>query len=215
MESNKLKTIACAILILLCTTTAFGQTFAEFFKQKKTQEKYLIEQIAALEVYTGYLKKGYKIASSGIHTIRDFKNGEFSLHDAFISSLKAVSPSIRNDIKVAETVALAVQIDDAFNGISIDNWLSVSEQNYIREVQHMVRSECDNDLEELLLVITSGKIEMTEAERVKRLDKVYLAMKDKSAFTQNFTGDVALFIRQKENEQRSVNRLKKYYGIID
>jgi hypothetical protein len=71
--------------------------------------------------------------------------------------------------------------------------------------------ECGKDLEELLLVITSGKIEMTDDQRIERLDKVYQAMKDKSAFTQSFTSEVYLLIRQKENEQESVNQLRRYY----
>jgi hypothetical protein len=36
----------------------------------------LIESIVLLELYLGYVKKGYDIASKGLHTIKDIKNGE-------------------------------------------------------------------------------------------------------------------------------------------
>jgi hypothetical protein len=72
--------------------------------------------------------------------------------------------------------------------------------------------ECLNDMEELLLVIISGKVEMKDDERIKRLDKIYINMKDKSAFTQSFMTDMSLLIQQKENEQKSINHLKQQYG---
>ncbi len=75
--------------------------------------------------------------------------------------------------------------------------------------------ECGKDLEELLLVITSGKVEMTEDERIKRLDNVYAAIRDKSAFTQHFTGQVQTLVSQKENEQRSINQTRRLYETTE
>ncbi|MES2418308.1 MAG: hypothetical protein V4541_08975 [Bacteroidota bacterium] len=212
MESIKLKTFVCLVLVLFSATTSFGQTLAEFFNQKKTRKKYLLEQIVALKLYAGYLKKGYDIASSGLDTIKDFKNGEFNLHHTFISSLKTVSPAIKNSGKVAQIIAYQLAIGRAFNGASNNEYLSATTQQYLKVVKDKVMEECLNDMEELLLVITSGKVEMTDDERIKRLDKIYINMKDKSVFTQRFTADVSLLVYQKENEQKSINHLKKLYG---
>ncbi len=203
--------IGCFLFFALCFQPARAQTFAEFFAQKKTQKKYLLEQLAALKVYAGYVKKGYDIAGKGLNTIRDITGGEFSLHNAFISSLKAVSPAIRNNAKVAETIALQLAIVKAFGGIKGNELLSASNQQYIGEVREKVMEECTKDLEELLLVITSGKIEMGDDERIKRLDKVYASMLDKSTFTQKFINDVALLIRQRETELQAIDQLRRYY----
>lgn len=200
------------MLMFFYATTSFGQTLAEFFNQKKTQKKYLLEQIVALKLYAGYLKKGYDIASSGLSTVKEFKNGEFNLHNTFISSLKTVSPAIRMSGKVAEIITCQIAIGRAFNGVDNNEYLSATNQLYIKEVKDKVMEECLNDMEELLLVITSGKVEMTDDERITRLDKIYVAMKDKSAFTQRFTADVSLLVYQKENEQKSINHLKQLYG---
>lgn len=208
------KVVAIGIVLTLAVVTdTFGQTFGEFFNQKKTQNRYLLEQIAALEVYTSYLKKGYEIANSGLQTIKDLSNGEFSLHDAFIGSLKKVSPAIRNNAKVAEIIAMQVSIGKAFNGIKSSSNLSLSNQLYIREVRENLWEESLTDLEELLLVIISGKIEMGDDERIKRLDKIYLSMQDKSAFTQYFCNEISLFVAQKELEKRSIEQLRNSYGI--
>ena len=48
--------------MVLCADNLSAQTVAEWFRQKATQRKYLLQQIAALHVYSGYLSKGYSIA---------------------------------------------------------------------------------------------------------------------------------------------------------
>ncbi|MGY4539448.1 hypothetical protein ACVW0P_003882 [Mucilaginibacter sp. UYNi724] len=204
------------IFVLLCAFSfqpARAQTFAEWFSQKKKQKEYLLKQIAGLQVYIGFAKKGYDIATSGIHTVRDIKNGEFGLHSAFFSSLKAVSPFIRNNSKVAEIIEMQISISKSFGGIKSNELLSDGDWRYIATVREKVMDECLTDLEELLLAITSGKVEMTDDERIERLDQVYAGMKDKSAFTQSFTGEVSLFIGQKESEERSINQKRRFYEI--
>lgn len=205
--------VICFLLCAFSFSPAKAQTFAEWFSQKKKQKEYLLKQIAGLQVYIGYAKKGYDMMSSGIHTVRDIKNGEFGLHSAFFSSLKAVSPAIRNNSKVAEVIALQLAIYKSFNAVRGSAILSDDDRHYIGTVREEVLDDCLKDLEELLLVITSGKVEMTDDERIRRLDQVYANMQDKSAFTQSFTGEVRLFIGQKESEQRSINQQRRLYEI--
>ena len=57
-----MKKILILFLLTIIVTTTQAQTFAEWFRQKKTQKQYLIQQIAALQVYIGYAQKGYSIA---------------------------------------------------------------------------------------------------------------------------------------------------------
>ncbi|SDL67767.1 hypothetical protein SAMN04487898_12294 [Pedobacter sp. ok626] len=197
-----IKIKARCLLVVVLVFSVFplslsAQTWSEWFKQKKTQKRYLLEQIAALKVYAGYLKKGYEIVDGGLSTVRDITKGEFSLHNAFISSLKQVSPVIRNDARVAEIIALQIGILAGFGDVKGSEYLSAEDQAYIRLVQGAVTLDCFNDLEELLLVVTSGRLEMKDDERFKRLDVVYENMLDKFSFVQDFCGNVAGLIRQR------------------
>lgn len=218
MES-KTKVYGMALLLAFMLSgfsgTAMGQTWGEFFKQKKTQKRYLLQQIAALQVYIGQAKKGYDLVGSGLRTIKDFSNGEFGLHSTFISSLKMVSPEIRNHVKVAEIIADQALIVKAFNRIKGNGLLTVEDQLYVLEVKAGVIEECLKDLEELALVVVSGKIEMTTDERIMRLDKVSQAMREKLEFTQSFCQEVYAFMQEKESEIKSINKLKYHYGIIE
>ncbi|RZJ76760.1 MAG: hypothetical protein EOO45_01100 [Flavobacterium sp.] len=190
-----------------------AQTWAEIFSQNKTQRKYLLNQIAALQVYVGYAKKGYELVGSGIGTVKDITNGEFSLHNVFITGLKQVNPVIRNDVRVAEILVLQLGILKSFGSIKADQWLTADQLVYVAEVADGVIGECYHDLEELLLVITSGKLEMKDDERLDRLEEIYERMLDKSAFTQSFCSEAGLLIRQKQLDQVTLEKLRRYYGI--
>ncbi|MCZ4223519.1 hypothetical protein [Pedobacter rhodius] len=211
MESTKFKTIVFFVVAVLCSITSNAQTYAEFFRQKKTQKKYLIEQLVALKVYAGYLKKGYDIASDGINTVKDLSKGEFNLHNSFISSLKAVSPAIKNNGKVVDIIILQLDICQLFGSIGKSKLLDATTLRYVDQVRDNVVGECEKDLDELLLVITSGKVEMKDDERLKRLENIYLRMVDKSQFVQHFANQLEMFGRQKQHEEQYIHDLKKLY----
>lgn len=203
-------TVLTALLSSLITTGK-AQTWNEFFKQKKTQRKYLLQQIAALEVYIGYVRKGYEIADQGISTVRSIRDGEFGLHSAFFSSLKAVNPAIRNNSKVAEIIAMQLSISSSLKEIRTVDYLSAENLVYVSEVAAVVLKECTADLDELLLVITAGKTEMKDDERLARLDKIYTSMKDKFAFVQSFSGEVQILAGQRKSELESITDLGEWY----
>lgn len=193
--------------------TVEAQTFAEWFAQKKTQKKYLLEQIAALQVYIGYARDGYKLVDGGLQTIRDITHGEFSLHDAFISGLKKVSPAVRGDVRVAEIIEMQVAVVKLFEGLRQSPLLSADELGYVALVFGEVVADGYTDLSELLLVVTSGKLEMDDAERFSRLDGIYGRMKDRLSFARGFGGQVDRLLLQKRSESDGLINLRRYYGI--
>jgi hypothetical protein len=210
MRSIKVLSL-CLLLCAVSFKPVQAQTFAEWWNQKSTQKKYLIQQIAALQVYISFLQSGYNIVHSGLNTIKDITNGEFHLHDLYISSLKQVNPVIRDDKRVDEIVAMQQYISQAFGGIGNSSLLSADQNYYTSSVKDKVLTECKADMDELLLIITSGKVEMTDDERIKRLNKVYLSMQDKTAFAQNFCNQVGLLIHQRSDEIESIKQLRRYY----
>src|SRR5690606_36713128 len=97
-------------MLLTVSANQQAQTFKEWFRQKKTQIEYLIQQIAALQLYIGYAKKGYNIAKEGLNTIGGFTRGEFDLHGNFIHSLKKVNPEIKPYTRMADIIAMLEKI---------------------------------------------------------------------------------------------------------
>ncbi len=108
------------ILLLLLTaliTSAKAQFLGGFFNQGATQKDYLLQQIAALQVYDGYLQKGYNIAKDGTCAISTIKNGDLNLHTGHIDSLKIVSTRVRNYSKVKGTIQQQQQIVTSHNTV--------------------------------------------------------------------------------------------------
>ncbi|WP_316795076.1 hypothetical protein [Pedobacter agri] len=210
MELNKF--ISCVLgMLLFFSFSAKAQTWSEWFSQKKTQQKYLIEQVAALKLYAGYLIKGYEIGRSGLGFIKDAGKGELDLHSVFFSSLKSVSPTVRNNIKVAEILQMQIDVSRAFSTVSKITGLSEEHKIYASLVRTELLSDCLADLEELLLIITSGKFELTDDERLLRIDGLHQRMEDKRNFAFGFAGSVNSLGTERSRELDELKRMEGWY----
>jgi hypothetical protein len=198
-------------------TTTQAQTFAEWFRQKKTQKKYLIQQIAALQVYIGYAQKGYSIAQEGLNMIGDFKRGEFNLHTGYFNSLKSVNPKIKQYAKVADIMVMQVAIikgnsrirrqmqeSGVFNGEELD---------YIMRVLGRLLDDCENTLNELIAVTTDGYLEMKDDERLERIDILYQDVTDKYTFSRSFNKETMVLAASRIKEKNDVQTSRTLYGI--
>ena len=200
------------ILALFFCVQSHAQTWDEWFAQKKTQKKYLLQQIAALQTYMTTAKKGYKIASDGIHTISNIKNGEFNLHSLFFNSLKTVNPKIKNAAIVAEIIAYQIAIVNKFKNISKQN-LNSDEVTYISKVYSTVIAESIKDINALIGVITDNELQMTDDERIKRIVALHNDMQDKFMFSQSFVNDANILSVQKQGSLNDAVTVKQLYNL--
>jgi len=209
------------LLFLLFFISAAGslqaQTFAELFQQKKTQKKYLLQQIAALQVYIEYAQKGYKIAKEGLTTIGGFTRGEFNLHTDYFNTLKSVNPEIKHYAKVAEIIALQVQIVQnyhrTYRQLNSSDAFSDNELAYISRVFSRLLDDCAKTLDELITITTDGKLEMKDDERIARIDKLYLDMQDKFTFSRSFSNDASLLAASRIKAQTDIQTGRALQGI--
>jgi len=208
-----IKSIWLLPLLMLATVCAQAQTFAEWFSQKKTQLKYLTQQIAALEQYGSYVKQGYQITQSGWGGIGNWVRGEFDLHSAYYSSLRTVNPAIKNDPKADSIITYAQLIPRQFDRLDGLSALDADTRTYIHNVKTTVLAETDKDLAELQLVMTDGQAQLTDDERIKRLDAIYERVKDKLVFSGSFCNDVRMLIVQRNQELQDTQTLGRYYEI--
>lgn len=213
-----MKKLIILFLFGMFATGAKAQTFAEWFQQKKTQKKYLLQQIAGLQVYAGYLQKGYSIAQKGLTAIGDFKNGEFNLHSDYFNSLKNVNPRVKNYARVADIISFQVQIVQtyhrAYRQIKESNAFNPDEITYVYRVFGRLLDDCTAAIDELITVTASGKLEMKDDERLKRIDALYNDMQDKYTFAKSFSNETielaAVRIKEKNDVQTSrlINGIK-------
>lgn len=201
----------------LITRSGNAQTFDEWFKQKETRFKYMLQQIAANQVYIEYLQKGYHIAQSGLQNINDIKHGDFNLHNAFFNSLASVNPKIKNLTSVADIIAFQIEIikttKRAIQKIIASREFTSSEMTYLQNVFDHLLNDCSKNINELITVITSGEVLMSDDERVKQIDKIYYDMQVKLSFSKSFSNDALMLTLQRTNEQTDIEVIRKLNGV--
>lgn len=211
------KAILIALLFVLIAGISKAQTSAEWLQQKKVQKKYLLQQIAALQLYIGYARKGYTIARTGFTTISNFTKGEFNLHDTYIRSLIAVNPEVRRYVRVADIIALQVKIMQSYNRtyrlLNSSNTLTYDELAYVRRVFGRLLDDCEKTLEELIVITTDSQLTMKDNERIARIDNLYREMQEYFKFTEGFGNDAKLLAATRKKEQKDVEISRALQGI--
>lgn len=205
---NTLYIVAC----ILVNLSATAQTSNEIFDQKKTQRRYMVEQLAALKVYAGYLKKGYTVARDGIGTVRKISDGEFSLHRDFIGSLKTISPVVRRNAKLAEILTMQVEILTTFSTLRKTPGLQATDLNYVLEVKKRVVDDLDEFLDELIKVTTPAAYQMEDEDRIARINTLHAKVVDAYQFSGSFAADVRTLGASRLKEQHSINQINQAYG---
>jgi hypothetical protein len=74
------KIILITTLVLCCSMYAGAQTTAEIFNQKKTQRKYLLQQIAAIALMRSLQKKGRTETQRGWSNVETIRKTEKAQH---------------------------------------------------------------------------------------------------------------------------------------
>jgi hypothetical protein len=196
---------------LLMSLSCSAQNAKEWFRQKKTQREYLIQQIVALKVYLGYLKDGYDIAKKGLNIVGDIKGRNYDDHSTYFESQKLVNTSVRNSAKISLIVACQNQIVDEFQKLQQNsfNQLTPEEIKYIEHVYDNLMSECASSLTVLTQIISDRTLEMKDDERLAAIDAIYEDMKDKYAFTKSFTNSTSMLMLQRSKEQFEIEASSK------
>lgn len=190
------------VIVFYSSNHCQAQTWDEWFNQKKTQKKYLVQQIAALKVYLGYVKKGYEIVQDGLTLIGDIKEGNFSLHKDYFSSLENVSPIIRNSSKAAYAFALQHLIKNEiayqYQNCRNDKNFTYDEIHYITVVFSNLNKECDASIEELTSLLTDHNLQMQDNQRLEEIDRICENLKDMYAFLKTFNPKILAMQRSKD-----------------
>lgn len=205
-------------LLALTTATVQAQTFDEWFRQQKTQKEYLVQQIAALQAYSGTLWQGYTLLRQGISTVHRSKNGDLGLHQDFFSSLKNINPSIGQSAKIADILArqTAIQQDVAKALLFLHQagMLTNDELAYMKQVYAKVLESCARDVEALWLILTAGELELKDDERLMQLEQIHQNTLATYQFTRSFFKESQLITIQRVRENRELENLQKLYRLF-
>lgn len=214
-----MKTIKTTLLFFLLTSPAYmmAQGTGAVFNQQASKTKLMLAQIAGYQTYLHELKTGYNTMENGLNTVHALKGGTLDLHTAYFTSLQQVNPVIQNNPKAKAVSGLQQQIVTLFN--TEIAWqqkqqaLSTAEATYIKAVYQNLLAKCKTDIAELNDVLTPGKLQMTDHQRLERIDHIYASMQDKQAFASSFTSHCRQLANDRKKAKIDNDQLKKLYGI--
>lgn len=159
---------------------------------------------------------GYKVLHKGYTTIKDISEGNFSLHKTFLDALMEVSPAVKKYKRVSDIINYQMMIvkeyREAFNQFKQEKNFTPEEIEYLGKVYVNLFKESLESLDELLVVITSGRLRMSDDERLLAIDKIYAGVEDQFSFLKEFNGNTAMLALQRNAEKTDINLSKKIYG---
>ncbi|RKR05178.1 hypothetical protein C8C83_4511 [Flavobacterium sp. 90] len=201
------------ILLVLCIIGVCSQELQAQAKQRKM----LLLQIAALQTYIGYAKKGYTVVKNGLNFISDVKKGEVNLHGNYFTSLKKVNPKVKNYVKVAEIISLQIKIikihKKAFELLGHNDLFHGDELDYIERTFEKLIDNCNETLDQLLVITTDIKLEMTDDQRIERIDALHKTMTDDYCFCENFSREIKVLSLSKAKEKNDVKQSQVLLGL--
>lgn len=206
----------CLLVLFIKDAKAQSTFWKEWFRQKSTQREYLINQIAALQVYIGYARKGYEIYNVGLTAIGQFKNGEFSLHSDYFLSLKGINPEIARYVRVADIVQLQLRTVQRCNrslqSARAGGFIRPEELQYLARVYGRLLEDCAGLVDELITLTTANKLEMDDDQRLQRIDRLYEDMQGKYRFAEMFGNEVSLLNHSRQLEHRDISSGKTIHN---
>lgn len=198
------------ILVILVASLGSGKAVAQ--TDEIAQLLLNVEKLAQFKQILSDMKKGYDVLHGGYSAIKDLSEGNFSLHKTFLDALLEASPTVRQYYKIPKIisyqVALMKDYKAALNRFRDSGQFRPEEISYLERVYGNLLSQSLRNLDELAGVITSGKLRMSDDERLKAIDRIHDDMEDKVSFLASFNGSTTMLALQRQREQEQILRLK-------
>ena len=205
----------CIVIVWVILFSFSGQVVAQ---SNEIQQLLLnVEKLAQLKKILSNMKKGYDIVSNGYNAIKDISKGNFNLHEAFLDGLMQVSPTVRKYKKIGEIISFQTQLvkeyKSAFRRFDASNLFNANEIKYMGNVYTNLFNKSLQNLDELTMVITAGKLRMSDDERLNAIDRIYIDMGDKLVFLRKFNKENNVLAIQRGREIVDTRVSKKLNGL--
>jgi hypothetical protein len=175
-----------------------------------------IEKLTQFKQILSDMKAGYEILTKGYGAIRDLSEGNFNLHQAFLDGLLAVSPTVKNYARIAEIVQMELDLvsayKNAFGQFQASGQFREDELSYISGVYSRLVDKSLKNIEDLTAVITAGTMRMSDAERLREIDRIYADMEDQAAFLRSFNNNTKILALQRAKETGSLQVLQQLFA---
>ena len=214
METSKLKFLRYGVLFLFMSISILSS------KAQSTEVQQLllnVEKLSQLKNILSDMKKGYTIVTNGYNALKNISQGNFSLHEVFLDGMMLVSPEIKKYGRIADIISyqknIITEYKTAFSRFRASDNFNTDEIRYMGLVYKQLFEQSIDNIDQLLTVITSSKLRMSDDERLQAIDRIFADTEDKLAFLRSFNKEASILNLQRQKEKSDVNATKKYYNL--
>lgn len=176
-----------------------------------------IEKLTQMKSILSDMKTGYQIYQQGYGSIASLSKGNFDLHSIYLNGLMAVSTGVRNYGRIAEIITMQASLvreyKRNYQQFRQSGSFSIAELSYMSNVYDRLLAEMIDNVEELTNVITANKLRMSDADRIKAIDRIYGTSSDKLQFLRSFNNQGVLLSLQRTQTTTDTRVLRRLYGI--
>ncbi|WP_202985998.1 TerB family tellurite resistance protein [Pedobacter gandavensis] len=211
LNKSKRLCVCFGLMLLLVSATVH-------LKAQSTEVQQLllnVEKLSQLKNILQDMKKGWTVVSGGYNLIRNISKGNFSLHEFFLDGLMLVSPEVKKYRRVADIITyqknIITEYRAAFIRFRSSGAFNVDELEYLGRVYQQLFEQSLDHIDELLMVITSSKLRMSDDERLRAIDGIFERVEDKLMFLRSFNTETNLLAAQREIQQRELREVMSLY----
>ena len=206
-----MKKIIIAISLCICFISSNAQS-------DEVQQLLLnVEKLAQFKKILKNMKDAYTIIFKGYTAVKDLSQGNFTLHKTFLDGLMEVSPAVKKYKRITDIFTYQARIlkeyKAAWQQFRDDKQFTSTEIDYLGKVYSNLFNETLKSLEELAMVITSGKLRMSDDERLQAIDRIYENVIDQYSFLNEFNNNTAILYLQRKSEQAEIKMSRIINGI--
>lgn len=171
-----------------------------------------LEKLAQFKKILQNMYDGFKLISNGYNAVKDISEGNFKLHKVFLDGLSDVSPAVKKYKRIADIIDYQMRIVNdskkVLQQFRSDKQFNTTELNYLATVYDNLIRQTLKHVEELLLVVTAGKLRMSDDERLAAIDRIFVSVESQYSFVREFSNSTKLLSLQRKSEQQQIDRMR-------
>ncbi|MEO7214943.1 conjugal transfer protein TraI [Mucilaginibacter sp.] len=179
-------------------------------------------QVQRMQNQTIWLQNAQKALENQLHKLKlneisDWSQKQKDLYNGYYTELSEVKSVIASYERIREVTekqaSLVSQYNHAWGLLKSDRHFTVDELSYMQKVYSGILQESVKNLDEILLVVSSFKTQMSDAKRLELINKSAAKVDTNCSDLKQFNNQNYLLSLQRAKSENEVLTLKKYYGI--
>ena len=198
-------------VMLFFVTNGFGQL------QEMEQLTLNLQKLAQMKSMLSSMYNGYSVLTKGYNEISSLSKGNFNLHEKYLKDMLAVSTPVKNYRKISSVIAkqslLVTEYKAAFRQFRTVGLFAPAELADMKSAFDAIVRETAQHLDGLLLVLTPGKLRMSDEERVSAIDRIDADVDKSLADMKAMVNERRQFAAIRSKKKQDIDAMKVWYGL--